>query len=71
MTFKAHVRKGRLVLDEPTDLPDGAEVELIAVDDMTEDERQELEEALAESENDVRAGRVYPVSQVLDELRRQ
>ena len=28
MTFRARVKNGRLTLDEPTDLPDGAEIEL-------------------------------------------
>jgi len=32
--FKAHVRGGRLVLDEPTDLPEGEVVELVPVDDV-------------------------------------
>ena len=71
MTFKAHVRKGRILLDEATDLPEGAEVELMAVDEMTPAERQQLEQALAESEEDVRAGRVSSAAEVLDELRRQ
>ena len=30
--LKAVVRNGRLVLDEPTDLPEGAEIALVAVD---------------------------------------
>jgi hypothetical protein len=47
MPFKAHVRNGRLVLDAPTDLPDGAEVELVPVDEMIEAERRSLEQALA------------------------
>ena len=29
MTLKARVRAGRLIVDEPTDLPEGTEVELI------------------------------------------
>ena len=29
MTPKARVKAGRLVLDEPTDLPEGTEVELL------------------------------------------
>jgi hypothetical protein len=29
MTLKARVRAGRLVVDEPTDLPEGTEVELL------------------------------------------
>jgi hypothetical protein len=32
MTIKAHVRSGRLVLDEPADLPEGAESELLPLD---------------------------------------
>jgi hypothetical protein len=71
MTFKAHVRNGRLFLDAPTDLPEGSEVELVLVDEMTDEEREELEEALAESQEDVKAGRVYSAAEVLDELRRQ
>jgi hypothetical protein len=27
--LKAHVKNGRLVLDEPTDLPEGTEVDLV------------------------------------------
>jgi hypothetical protein len=29
----AQVKSGRLVLDEPTDLPDGAEVEVVVMHD--------------------------------------
>ena len=32
MALRARVRNGRLLLDEPTDLPDGTEVELAVVD---------------------------------------
>jgi len=32
MSVRARVRNGRLIVDEPTDLPDGTEVELVAVD---------------------------------------
>jgi len=31
--LKAHVKNGRLVLDEPTDLPEGEEIELVPLDD--------------------------------------
>lgn len=33
LTLKAQVRGGRLVLDEPTELPEGSEVELVLVDE--------------------------------------
>ncbi len=32
--LKAHVHNGRLVLDEPTDLPEGEVVELVPVDEV-------------------------------------
>lgn len=32
-TYIPRVRRGRLVLDEPTDLPEGAEVELVPAGD--------------------------------------
>lgn len=34
MVVRARVRKGRLLVDEPTDLPDGAEVSLELVEDV-------------------------------------
>jgi hypothetical protein len=47
---KAHVRGGRLVLDEPTELPEGTEVELLAVDDddLDAEERSRLLHAIEE-----------------------
>jgi hypothetical protein len=45
--LKAKVRQGRLVLDEPTDLPEGAEVEVAVFDDdLTSEERAELHASL-------------------------
>jgi len=45
--LKAHVKNGRLVLDEPTDLPEGEEIELVPLDDvLTPDEEQGLIVAL-------------------------
>jgi hypothetical protein len=32
ITVRAHVRNGRLIVDEPTDLPDGTEIDLVADD---------------------------------------
>jgi hypothetical protein len=29
--LRAHVKQGRLILDEPTDLPEGTEIELVMV----------------------------------------
>ncbi|MDP2052989.1 MAG: hypothetical protein Q8L75_05100 [Acidobacteriota bacterium] len=72
-TLLARVEKGRLVLDEPTDLPEGTVVSLVADDegdDLTDAERRALHDALSASWQSVEAGRVRPASQILDELRR-
>jgi hypothetical protein len=70
--LKAKVRGGRLVLDEPTDLPDGTEVALVAVEDdeLDDEERARLHAALDESERDVQAGRTRSASDVIADLRR-
>jgi hypothetical protein len=72
MTIKACVRAGRLVLDEPTDLPEGAEVELLPLDPgdwLDETDRAALHQALRESDADVAAGRLVDAEVVLRELR--
>jgi hypothetical protein len=71
-SVKAHVRNGRLILNEPTDLPEGAEVELVAVDwdDLDEEDCRRLHEALAASEDDIAHGRARPAADVLADLRR-
>lgn len=50
--LRARVENGRLVLDEPTTLPKGTVVDLVADDkgdDLTDDERRALHDALSES----------------------
>ena len=72
--LRARVEKGRLVLDEPTTLPDGTVVELVAADegdDLTDEERRALHEALSASWTSAEAGRVRPASTILDELRQR
>jgi len=72
MTIKARVRSGRLVLDEPTDLPEGAEVELLPLDPgdwLDETERAELHRALRESDVDVAQNRLVDAEEILRELR--
>jgi hypothetical protein len=71
--FRARVEKGRLVLNEPTTLPEGTVVDLVADDegdDLT-DERRALHEALSASWKSAEAGRLRPASAILDELRQQ
>ena len=72
MTIRAHVNAGRLVVDEPTDLPDGTELELLALDPgdwLDEAGRAALHKALRESDADVAAGRLIDADEILKELR--
>jgi hypothetical protein len=72
--LRARVEKGRLVLDEPTTLPEGTEVQLVADDeddDLTEEERRALNETLLASWKSAEAGRLRPASAILDELRQR
>ena len=72
--LRARVEKGRLVLDEPTTLPDGTVIDLVADDegdDLTDEERRALHEALAASATSAEAGRLRPASAILEELRQR
>ena len=72
MTIKARVNAGRLVVDEPTDLPDGTELELLSLDPgdwLDETDRAALHKALRESDADVAAGRLVDADEVLKELK--
>jgi len=72
MTLKARVKAGRLVVDEPTDLPDGTEIELLPLDPgdwLDESQRAALHRALRDSDEDVKAGRLVDAEAVLRELR--
>ncbi len=72
MTLKAKVRSGRLVFDEPSDLPDGTEVELlplVSADWLDGADRAALHAALRDSDLDVAAGRLVDAEEVLSDLR--
>jgi len=72
MTIKARVHAGRLVLDEPTDLPDGTEVEFLPLDPgdwLDEAGGAALHKALRDSDADVAAGRLVEAEEILKELR--
>ena len=59
--LRARVEKGRLVLDEPTTLPDGTTIDLVADDegdDLTDAERRALHETLSLSWQSAAAGRL-------------
>ena len=72
MTIKARVHAGRLTVDEPTNLPEGTEVELLPLDPgdwLDQADRAALHAALAQSKADVAAGRLVDATDVLKGLR--
>jgi hypothetical protein len=72
MTLKARVKAGRLVHDEPTELPEGTEIELLPLDPgdwLDETDRAALHWALRDSAENVQAGRLVDADVVLRQLR--
>ena len=69
--LKAHVKGGRLVLDEPTNLPDGAEVHVALVDgdDLDDEERAALHAAIEASEAELDAGQAVTEDELWARLR--
>lgn len=70
-TLTARVRDGRLLLDEPVNLPEGTEVALVfAQDDDTLDDadRQRLHAALKRSAEEHGRGESIPASEILSHL---
>ena len=66
------MKAGRLVLDEPSDLPEGTEVELLPLDPgdwLEDDDRAALHQALEESDEDVKTGRLVDALTLLRQLR--
>lgn len=66
------MKAGRLIVDEPTDLPEGTEIELLPLDPgdgLDERNRAALHKALIDSEEDVKAGRLADADAILRELR--
>jgi len=55
LTVRARVRNGRLIVDEPTDLPDGMELELRSDDDLTEEQCTELKARIADKSEHILA----------------
>jgi hypothetical protein len=80
--LKAHVQDGQVVLDEPTDLPNGTElyvvsadqlkgVALLADDGMDESDRARLHASIRRGIQDGRDGKVTDLGEFLDELEAQ
>lgn len=68
--LEAHVKGGRIVVDEPVDLPDGAELRVYlydaAADAMSSEERAALERSIAQAD----AGELIDADEVLAEFQR-
>ena len=70
LPLSARVINGRLVMDEPTTLPDGTEVELALIEDeLDEADRAKLNAALDDADDELRAGKGVPGDTVIAGLR--
>jgi len=70
-TIRARVRNGRLIVDEPTHLPEGTELDLViddAGDDFDESERAALDAAITRAWASVQAGEGRLAADVLADL---
>lgn len=73
LPLKTHVKNGRVVLDEPVDLPDGTPVVLLveeqdSLDDMTPEDRAELDLVLDAGFQAVAEGRVTEGDEIVRRL---
>jgi len=70
-TLKARVKAGRLLLDEPTDLPEGVEVRVALVDDddLDDSERAKLHAAILAGEAELDAGQAVREGELWSRLR--
>jgi hypothetical protein len=70
--FKAHVENGRIVVDDPTDLPDGTELYVLPLsegDELDADERAALHAAIEEAEGELDGGEVVSEEELWARLR--
>ena len=74
-TLKARVVNGRLVMDEPCNLPEGTVVDLViddAGDDLDDEERKALHAALDQAWQSVKRGEPgIPADDVIAKLRKR
>jgi hypothetical protein len=71
--LRARVSNGRVIVDEPTDLPDGARVDLLLLDAAAEPdpvERVAIESSVSRGLAQADRGDVLSVESVLERLRR-
>ena len=71
MTLGARVNDGHFVVDEPTDLPEGTQIDLLPLDAgdwLDETGRAALHAALRESDVDITGGRLVDAAEILREI---
>lgn len=69
--LRARVRGGRIILDEPTDLPEGTVLDLVVDDqgdNLSDEERAQLDAAIAQAWNQAQSGAASPAEDVLEAL---
>jgi hypothetical protein len=72
LRLRAHVTQGRIVVDEPVDLPDGTEVQVEIANDsdgLDDEDRARLHAAIAQSQDEIDRGEGVPAAQLLAGLR--
>jgi hypothetical protein len=67
---RARVQNGRLVVDEPTSLPEGTILDLVLDDEGDDLDAAERDHAIDRAWQQALAGQGRPASEVLDDLRR-
>ena len=73
-SLRARVKDGRLVLDQPTSLPDGTTLDLVLDDegdDLTPQERKVLDDAITRGWASAKAGKVRPADDLIGKLRKR
>ncbi|MDP2343433.1 MAG: hypothetical protein Q8O67_20915 [Deltaproteobacteria bacterium] len=71
MPIRARVSQGRVIVDEPVDLPEGTVLDLVIDDegdDLDDAERAALHAALQRSYEEALAGKTRPVGDLIAEL---
>jgi len=76
--LKAHFQNGQVVLDEPTDMPNGTELYVVPAaqlkgvdvgDDLDDEERAALDESIRAGIDDMEAGRTIDAKTAIAQLR--
>ncbi len=73
-SLRAKVLNGRIVVDEPTTLPEGTELNLVVDDegdDLDDQDRRDLHAALSRALQSIKEGKGRPASEVIAELRKR